>query len=67
MLDELTTQKQEIKAELETYRKAISGSGFDFEKAIRYRELLDAERARMDKVSLAITTIEEKIDALEGV
>jgi len=66
VLAERKLQRQEIKAELETYRKALASSGFDFEKAMRYRELLDAEKIRLDKVGAAIEEIEQKIVALEG-
>lgn len=65
VLDDRKAQRQEIKTELETYRKALAGSGFDFEKAMRYRELLDEEKARLDKVNEAIGEIEEKIFELE--
>ena len=66
MLEEWESQKQEIRTQLETYRKALAGSGFDFEKAMRYRELLDSEKARLDKVNEAIEEIENKIDDLEN-
>jgi hypothetical protein len=65
VLEERKTQRKEIKTELETYRRALSGSGFDFEKAMRYRELLDEEKTRLDKVNQAIDEIEEKILELE--
>ncbi len=66
ILSERKLQRQEIKAELENYRKALSASGFDFEKAMRYRELLDQEKARLDKANAIIEEIEEKIRELES-
>jgi hypothetical protein len=65
ILDARRAQRQEIKEHLEGYRKALSGSGFDFEKAMRYRELIDAEKARFDSATAAIEEIEEKIAELE--
>ena len=58
--------RQEIKEQLETHRKALSGSGFDFEKAMMYRELMETEKARVEKINAAIDDIEEKIVELEG-
>jgi DNA repair exonuclease SbcCD ATPase subunit len=66
MLEEWKGQKQEIRIQLETYRKALAGSGFDFEKAMRYRQLMDEEKARLDKANNAIEEIEAKIEELEN-
>jgi hypothetical protein len=59
-------QKDDIREQLEVYRKALAGSGFDFEKAMRYRELINSEKTRLDKVNAAITEIEAQINQLEG-
>jgi len=67
MLEEWKAQKQEIRTQLEAYRKALAGSGFDFEKAMRYRGLMDEEKVRLDKATHAIEEIETKIEALENV
>lgn len=66
MLDERKERRLEIKNQLESYRKALGGSGFDFEKAMMYRELIDAEKASLDKVNASIDEIEEKISDIEG-
>jgi hypothetical protein len=66
ILDERKMQRQEIRAQIEQYRKALSGSGFDFEKAMRYRELIDAEKLRLEKTDAAIEEIEQKIADFEG-
>jgi len=66
VLEEWKEQKNEIRDQLETYRKALAGSGFDFEKAMRYRELIDSEKTRLEKVNAAIIELETQIDALEG-
>ncbi len=66
VLEEWKEQKDEIRDQLETYRKALAGSGFDFEKAMRYRELIDSEKTRLEKVNAAIVELETQIDTLEG-
>jgi uncharacterized protein Yka (UPF0111/DUF47 family) len=66
ILEEWKHQESEIRKQMKMYGKALSGSGFDFEKAIRYRELLDEEKKRLDKVHAAIEEIEKQIDEIEG-
>lgn len=66
VVEEWKVQKNDIREQLETYRKALAGSGFDFEKAMRYRELIDSEKTRLDKVNAAITELEKQIEELEG-
>jgi hypothetical protein len=66
VLEEWKEQKNEIREQLEVYRRALAGSGFDFEKAMRYRELIDSEKTRLDKVNAAIAELETQIDQLEG-
>ena len=65
-MKERKEQRQEIKTNLEDYRKAVGGSGFDFEKAMLYRELMEEEKNRLDKVNHIIGEIEEKIEEIEG-
>lgn len=59
-------RRQEIKEQLEIYRKSLGSSNLDFEKAMLYRELMDQEKERLDKANLAIEEIEQKIATLEG-
>ncbi|CAM0117092.1 hypothetical protein [Rhabdochlamydiaceae symbiont of Dictyostelium giganteum] len=59
-------QKNEIRTQLEVYRKALAGSGFDFEKAIRYKELVENEKLRLDRVNATIEKLEKQIDEVEG-
>lgn len=66
MLDEYKDRRTEIKDQLETYRKALGGSGFDFEKAMMYRELIEAEKVSLDKLNSSISEIEDKIAEIEG-
>ncbi len=64
--EERKQRRQEIKAQLEHYRKLLGGSGFDFEKAMSYREIIEAEKATLEKINASIEEIEEKIDQIES-
>jgi hypothetical protein len=66
LLNERKEHRNEIKQQLESYRKALGGSGFDFEKAMLHREMIEMEKARLDKVNELILEIEEKIEQIEG-
>jgi hypothetical protein len=66
ILQERKQRRQEIKHQLEQYRKLLGGSGFDFEKAIMYREMIETEKATLEKTNSSIDDIEEKIDAIES-
>ncbi len=65
-LEERKERRQEIKNQLESYRKHLGGSGFDFEKAMMYREMIEEEKGILDKINASIDEIEEKIAAIEG-
>ncbi|MGR3973383.1 MAG: hypothetical protein QRY72_02245 [Candidatus Rhabdochlamydia sp.] len=65
-LSDWKEQKTEIRNQLEVYRKALAGSGFDFEKAIRYKELVENEKLRLDRVNATIEKLEKQIDEVEG-
>lgn len=58
--------RQEIKAQLENYRKALGGSGLDFEQAMQFNEQQRMEKERLEKAEQAIHEIEEKIAELEA-
>ena len=66
VLEERKLRRQEIKNQLENYRKLLGGSGFDFEKAMMYREMIESEKATLEKINASIDEIEEKIDEIEG-
>lgn len=66
VLEERKQRRQEIKIQLEQYRKLLGGSGFDFEKAMMYREMIEAEKATLEKINASIDEIEEKIAEIEG-
>jgi hypothetical protein len=66
VLQQRKDRRQEIKIQLEIYRKALGGSGLDFEKAMQFQELVEQEKERLEKANSAIQEIEQKITALEG-
>lgn len=66
VLEERKRRRQEIKSQLELYRKSLGGSGFDFEKAMLYRDMIEAEKATLEKINASINEIEEKIDEIES-
>ncbi len=66
VLEDRKRRRHEIKNQLENYRKLLGGSGFDFEKAMMYREMIEAEKAALEKINASIDEIEEKINEIEG-
>ncbi|OGN63914.1 MAG: hypothetical protein A3E80_01445 [Chlamydiae bacterium RIFCSPHIGHO2_12_FULL_49_9] len=66
VLQQKKERRQEIKNQLEIYRKAVGSSSLDFEKAMHYRELMDQEKERLEKANAAIDEIEQKISELES-
>lgn len=66
VLEERKRRRLEVKNQLEQYRKMLGGSGFDFEKAMLYREMIEAEKTTLEKMNALINEIEEKIEQIEG-
>jgi uncharacterized protein YajQ (UPF0234 family) len=66
VLEERKLRRQEIKNQLENYRKLLGGSGFDFEKAMMYREMIESEKLTLEKINSSVEEIEEKIEEIEG-
>jgi hypothetical protein len=64
LLEEKKERRQEVKQQLEAYRKILGGSSLDFEKALAYQELVKAERETLEKMTLAIEEIEEKLEEI---
>ena len=63
LFDEREDLYEEVKQQIEIYRKEMGGSGLDFEKAMIYRELYDSARIHLDKEVEALHYLEEKLDA----
>lgn len=66
VLKDRTQRRAEIKNQLEHYRKALGGSGFDFEKAMYYREQIEVEKLSLEKIDTAIQELEQKIDDIQS-
>lgn len=66
ILKQKKERRQEIKEQLEAHRKALGGSGLDFEKSMHIHELVDQDKERLEKANSGIQEIEQKIAELEG-
>ncbi len=66
VLQQKKARRQEIKDQLESYRRALGSSGLDFEKGMMYQELVEQEKERLEKANAGIEEIEQKIRELEG-
>lgn len=66
VLNERRERRQEIKNQLEMFRKSNVSSGLDFEQAMAHKNQISMEKERLDKINLSIKEIEEKIEELEG-
>jgi DNA repair exonuclease SbcCD ATPase subunit len=66
MLTQLADRRKEIKLQIEEYRKIIGGSGLDFEKAMRYNELMEAEKERLAKIDENMAEIKKKMRLLKS-
>ncbi len=66
VLVEKKDRRTEVKNQLEGYRKALGGSGFDFAKAMLYRDLIESEKNILEKMDVAIDELESKIAQIEG-
>lgn len=66
LLKEKRELRQEIKGQIEFYRKAVHGSGLDFEQSMNYNAQMAAEKERLEKINQGIQEIESKIDEIES-
>lgn len=66
MLNQRLEQRQEIKSQLELYRKTIGTSSLDFEKAIQYKELIGKEKKQLKKIDERIQELQEKITEIKS-
>lgn len=65
ILKQRKERRQEIKNQIETFRKASGSSGLDFEQAMNYNTQMAVEKERLEKISAGIKEIEQKIAELE--
>lgn len=66
ILKQRKERRQEIKTQLESYRKAAGSSGLDFEKAMAYANQINEENERLEKINQGIKEIEDKIAQLQS-
>ncbi len=66
VLEQRKVRRKAVKAQIEEYRKTSSGSGLDFEKAMRVQELMQEEKERLAKLDEGIAEIEAKISAFKS-
>jgi hypothetical protein len=64
LLEQLSERRKEIKNQVEEYRKIIGGSALDFEKAMRYNELMENEKESLAKIDESISDIKKKMREL---
>lgn len=57
--------RNEVKENVDQLRKACGTSGLDFEKAMDFQSQLFEEKARLEKINLAIEELEDKIASFE--
>lgn len=66
VLAERRERRQEIKMQLESFRKSNVSSGMDFEQAMAQKNQISMEKERLEKINQSIKEIEDKIEELEG-
>jgi predicted ATP-grasp superfamily ATP-dependent carboligase len=66
LLSEKKERWQEIKSQLNVYRKAKGASGLDFEQAMNNSQMIEAEKERLEKITLSIKELEEMIEKIGG-
>ena len=66
LIAEKKERRAEIKHQIEAYRKALGGSGLDFEKAMMYQDLVESEKEALEKINGMIVELEKKLLKLEG-
>jgi hypothetical protein len=64
VLNQRLARRQEIKNQLEIFRKAAGSSGFDFEKAMNDQAQIEEEKERLEKINQGIKEIQDKISGL---
>lgn len=60
-LTKLEEMRANVRAQLEIWRKASGGSGTDFSEALRYTELIEQERARLERIDELVARLEEML------
>lgn len=66
VLEQRKLRRNEIKTQLETFRKASGASGLDFQQAMEYNAQINAEKERLDKINQGIKEVEDKLEEFES-
>lgn len=66
IFDQKKQRRQNIKMQLDNLNKELACSGFDFEKAMLYRDLIDSEKQRLEAIDASMEELEDKIADLES-
>lgn len=66
LLKQRKERRQDIKNQIEVFRKASGSSGLDFEKAMAFNAQIADEKERLEKLNDGIREIEQKISVLES-
>lgn len=53
--------REEARTQMESYRKGLGLSGFDFEKAMMFGQLVDLEKTRLDRAVKKVAELEERL------
>jgi hypothetical protein len=53
--------REKARGNIEIHRKEMGSSGFDFEKAMLFRQQIDLEKARLDRASQKTVEIEDRL------
>ncbi|MBA3816953.1 MAG: hypothetical protein H0X29_10650, partial [Parachlamydiaceae bacterium] len=64
ILKQRKERRQEIKNQIEVFRKASGVSGLDFAQAMNYNTQIAEEKERLEKITQGIKEIEQKIAKL---
>lgn len=65
ILKQRKERRNEIKNQIELFRKASGSSGLDFEQAMAHTAQMEAEKERLEKINQGIEEIGQKIAELE--
>lgn len=66
VLEQRKARRNEIKTQLESFRKASGASGLDFQQAMEYNAQINTEKERLEKINHGIKEIEDKLEELES-
>lgn len=61
LLQDWEVFKEQTRMRVESYRKSMGNSGFDFEKAMMFREQIDFEKGRLDRAVQKVVELEDRL------